>query len=544
MKNVNLVKIGGILFFIGIICIIYSWIASYPISMPSIEENIFYKFDLTLWPGIILSSIGLFSLSYFGKNTLMKVMSASFFPLILYLPAFFFSYIPLSDSGNARGMFLIFNKIGINPHAIPYFEFPSYFSLNEIIHEILGVDEKGVALLSFILYGALIGLFLYLFFSNLNKTQEIQTFPYLLVMIYFIGMFSYLNYQWVPQTLALVYFFLLLYISTYMLFDPVKIKWKFLFIILFVPLIFSHAFLPVIFIIFFGFLTFKRRFLLPILMVIISIFVVVTIYLTVIHFQLYVVTFEQSIKGFGGDYARSVSNAFKPPSDIIDQIISLANRITIPMIWVIAALGTALLFLKRKIHYLLLSLGIVGAVYLGAGFIYPVLGMRATQILFIPLTIGFMYFIIKWKKPTVALIVIILVLAVFGPMRTAYNFTQFQSDEEASACDLLSTNIENFTSTQIALDQVNWGYLTSKNMYLKNLHSTDYAIRPGSRDFKFFTKSLTQKEYIFYNTNLGKEMLEFVMTKKQLYTVLYDFNLNNKIFDSGITTIINGLPRK
>jgi len=509
--------------------------------MTSIEENVFFEFFPSLWPGIILSGIGLFFVSYYGKNTIIKVICASFFPLVLYIPAFFFSYIPLSDCGNARGMFFIFNKTGINPHTIPYFEFPSYFSLNEIIHQVIGVNDKGVALLSFILYGALLGLFLYLFFFNLNKEQYIQSIPFLLVIIYFIGMFSYLNYQWVPQTLALVYFFLLLYISTYMLSNPLKIKWKFLFIILFIPFIFSHAFLPVIFLLFFSFLTYKRRYLLPILMIIISIYVVTTIYITAIHFQLYVITFEQSISGFGGNYARTVSNSFKPPSDLLDQIISFVNRITIPMIWIFAALGTGLLFLKRKINYLLISLGIVGAVYLGVGFIYPVLGMRATQILFIPLTIGFMYFIVKWKKPTVALIVIILVLAVFGPMRTAYNFTQFQSDEEACACDLLTTKILNVTSTQIAIGQVNWGYFTSKNMFLKNTHVTDYAIRPGSRDFKFFKNNLTQKQYIFFNTNLGKEILEYEMTKKQLYTAINNFKLNNKIFDSGMTSIINGL---
>ena len=539
MKSSNLVKIGGILFFIGVIFIIYSWNSSYPITIPPIDDNIFFNFFPTLWPGIIFSLLGLFFMAYFSKISIIKVICSSLVPLFLYIPAFYFSYISSSDCGNVRGMFQIFQKIGLNSQVIPYFEFPSYFSLNEIIHYVVGFNEKGIALLSFILYGVLLGLFLYMFFSHLQKKQDIQLIPFLLVFIFFIGMFSFLNYQWVPQTLALVYFFLLLYISTYMLSSPIKIEWEFLFILLFIPLLFAHAILPMIFLLFFCILTFKKRYLFPILLVMISFYFIVIFYQTVIHFHLYVVTFEQSISGFGGEYAKSVSNSFKAPSDLIDQIISFFNRITIPMIWIIAFIGISILFLKKKINYLLISLGLVGFLYLGVGMFFSVLGLRAAQMLFISLPVGFMFFISKWKKLTIALIVIILILSVFGPMRTAYNYTQFQTDEEAVASDFLGTKILNVTNAKVAISQVNWGYSTSKYSYL-----IDFAIRPGSSKFLFFNNSLNKKEYIVYNSNLGKEILEYVLTKEQLYNELRDFKVNNKIYDGGITFIINGVNRK
>jgi hypothetical protein len=538
MKSSTLVKIGGILFFIGLIFIIYSWNSSYPITISLIDENVFFKFFPTLWPGIIFSLIGLFFMGYFSKNEIMKVFCSSLFPLVLYIPAFFFSYIPSSDCGNARGMFQIFQKIGLNSQVIPYFEFPSYFSLNEIFHQVVGFDEKGVALVFFILYGVLLGLFLYLFFSKIKNEKHLQLIPFLLVFIYFIGMSSFLNYQWVPQTLALVYFFLLLYISTYMLSNPIKTKWKFLFILLFIPLVFSHAILPMLFLLYFGIFTVKRRDLFPILLMMTSFYLIVTIYQTVIHFQVYVATFEQSISGFGGEYAKSVSNSFKAPSDFLDQIISFFNRITIPMIWIIAIIGIVILFLKKKINSVLFSLGLVGFLYLGVGIFYSVIGLRAAQILFIPLTVGFMFFSSKWKKLAIVLIVIILVLSVFQPMRTAYNYTQFQTDEDASACDFLGLNIINISNAKVAVSQVNWGYSTSKYKYL-----TDFAIRPGSSKFLFFNNSLNQKEYLVYNSNLGKEILEFVLTKELLYNKLRDFKTNNKIYDSGTTFIINGVSQ-
>jgi len=543
MKSSNWIKIGAIIFFIGLILIFISWIFTYPIYISEINEITFNQFYPILWPGIVISLLALFIILYYCKNKIIGAICCSLFPLFLSITAFFFSYIPSSDSGNVRGMFQIFHLTGINSQVIPYFEFPNYFSLNEIIHQVVGFNEKGVALISFILYGVLLGLFLYLFFFNIKKEQNIQLIPFLLVFIYFIGMFSFLNYQWVPQTLALVYFFLLIYVSTYILSDPIKTKWKFLLILLFIPLLFTHAFLPVIFLLFFSILTIKNRYLLPILLVMVSFYLIDTLYHTVIHFQLYVTTFEQSISGFGGAYAKSISNSLGETSGLIDQIISFSNRITVPMAWIIATIGIVILLLKKKINYLLISLGLVGFLYLGIGIVYSILGLRATQILFIPLTVGFMFFISKWKKLTIAIIIVMLILSVFGPMRTAYNHTAFQTDEEAFACDFLAKNI-NGTNPKVAIGQVNWGYFTSKYMYFKNTHLIDFAIRPGSSRFlNMFNGSLDQNEYVFYNSNFGKEVLEYVLTKEQLNNKLREFKLDNKINDCGTTFIINGGSR-
>ncbi|MDH7506380.1 MAG: hypothetical protein QHH15_01130 [Candidatus Thermoplasmatota archaeon] len=535
-------KIGTILFFIGLILIFISWIFTYPIYISKTNENSFTQFYPILWPGLVISLLGLFTILYYVKSKSIGALCCSLFPLFLYIPAFFFSYIPSSDCGFVRGSFQVFQKTGIDKNVIPYFEFPNYFTLNEIIHQIAGLNEKGIALISFVVYGVLLGLFLYLFFFNAKKEQNIQLIPFLLVFVYFIGMFSFLNYQWVPQTLALVYFFLLIFISTYMFSNSIKIEWKFIFILLFIPFVFTHAFLPVIFLIFFSILTIKKRYLLQILLVITSFYLIVTIYYTAIHFHLYVVTFEQSIRGFGGEYIYNISRSFAEASDLTDQVISFSNRIRVPMVWIISSMGTIILFFKKKINYLLISLGFAGFIYMGFGIFYSVLGLRATQILFIPLTVGFMFFISKWKKPTVVLIIIILILSVSGSMRIAYNNTHFQTDEEANACNFLANKIINETNPKVAIGQVNWGYFTSKYEYINNTLLSDFAVRPGSFGFlDIFNGSLEQNEYIFYNSNLGKEIMIYLMTEedfiKKFESVTYN---NNKIYNSGTTFILNG----
>lgn len=540
MKSSYMKKIGILSFLFGFILILISWHFSYPIQISDVNTITFFQFSFFLWPGISISIIGLFLLAYFSKNKIFGAFCCSLFAILLAITGFFYSYSASSDCGAARAMFQAFQNTGIEPQIIPYFEFPTYFSLNEIIHQTIGFNEKGIAFISTILYGILLGLFLFLFFFNLKKQQYPKLLPFLLVIIYFIGMFSFLNYQWVPQTLALVYFFLLIFISTYLLSDPLKIQWKFMLILIFISLVFTHAIIPVLFLSVFGIITLKRRFLSQIFIAITSIYLLVTLYYVTVHLNLYIITFRQSIKGFGEEYVDVVSSSFKEPGGIVDQLISISNRIRVPLVWIISSIGTLILFLRKEIKLFLIALGLSGVIYLAIGIFYSILGLRAAQIMFIPMTIGFMFFVYKWKKPTIVLVVIILILAVFGPMRTAYDNTQFQLDEEANACNFLANNIINKTVSNVAVGQVNYGYFKYKYMYLKK--TMPIAIRPGTLGFlNVFNESMSQNEYILYNSNLGKEILLYLMTKEDFNNKLKEIMSNNKIYDCNNMYIIKGV---
>jgi len=542
MKSETLTKIGSIIFLIGIIFVLISWYHSYPIHLSPINDLTFFQFYPLLWPGIVFSLIGLFLIAFYSKNRLVIAACSSTLLLLLNVDAFFFSYISSSDSGAVAGMFQVFQKTSINSNIIPYFEFPTYFSLNEIMRQIVGVDEKGVALISFALYGALLGLFIYLFFVNLKKFYYNSLIPFLLVIIYFIGMFSFLNYQWAPQTLALVYFFLLLSLSSYLFFNEQKSKWNFLIIFVFIPFVFSHAFMPVIFLSFFGILTIKKKYLAKIFLVIFFIYITVTVFYASSYLPLYINTFRQSITGFNKEYTTAISSSFREPESLLSRFIIFSNSITVPMIWIFSGIGTILLFLKKRINFVLIAIGLAGSIYLAVGLFYSVLGLRAAQILFICISIGFMFFISKWKKLTISFIVIILILAVFLPMRIEYNNTHFQIDEEANACSFLANKIRNVTHPDVAIGQVNFGYFTNIYSYLKNGYSFEFARRPGSQGFlDVFNKSIKKNDFVLYSTNMGKEIIRFVMTSEQLNTTLVRIKSNNKIFDSGSTFILNGI---
>lgn len=545
MKSGNYIKLGGAIFFIGCIFILISWLYTYPVYMSDVNQVTFFQFFPLLWPGIALCLMGIFIVTYSSKNKIIQAIMCSFIPILLEIHVYFYTYLPSSDSGAARGMFHIFQQTGLNFEPISYFEFPNYFILNEILRLLTNLDEKGIAFISFSLYGILLSLILFLFFYDQKKLSSQPIIPSLLVLIYFIGMYSLLNYQWVPQTLALVQFFLLLLISSYILTNKYHIKWKFLLIVVFTSLVYTHAFIPVIFLAFFVIILFKKRNLTPVFLLIVSIYCVNTLYYTISNLELYINAFKQSIQGFGGEYAKTVTGSFRNTADpsIFNRMFSLFNGVKFAAIWGITFLGSIVIFIKRKLNIFLIALGLSGVVYIGTGFFFSIFGLRATQILFIPLTIGFIFFLNKWKKLTVLIIAGIIILAVFGPMRSAYDQTAFQIDEEVYACDFLVETIKEKTNPKVGMGQVNWGYFTNKLTFFNNVNSEYYAIRPGSSRFLgVFNTSMDQNDYILYNENLGKEIITYRMTKEDLILTLDTLLASkNKIYSSYKSFIINGI---
>lgn len=538
MKTKSLKKISAILLFIGLILIIISWIYSYPIRL---SDNLtFYQFFPSLWPGIACMVISLFFLGYFSQKKFIQSICASLFPILLYIHFFFFSYAPSSDSGNVRGMFHVFQKTGIDPNVIPYFDFPIYFIHNKIQYLLLNINENGIAAVSILFYGVLLGLFLYLFLSDQKNKFNNQIMPFILVIIYFIGMYSFLNFQWVPQTLALVYFFVLLFIASRLWEKSGQKQWEFMMLLLFVPFSFTHAFLPVIFLFFFALITIKKRHLFYLFLIMVSLLTAFILYYLSFHFSLYVQTFLRSIQGFGKDYTSTVSRSFGLTTGLINQIISFVNRFRIPFLWVLSAIGSFILFFRKKIHTFFISLGLSGGVYLGIGAIFSILGLRATQILFIPLSFGITYFIKNWKKPMMFILIILILLSIFGPMRIAYNNTHFHTDEEVTACNFLTYKSNNASLIQIALSQSNNGYLKTMYKYVNGKYPV--ALRPGNFDFfKIFKGNMSDSQYILYNSNLAKEIIIYRLSEEQLDEKMMKIQANNKIIETGQTFILKGI---
>jgi len=534
MKSNHITRIGGISFFVGVILLIISWNFTYPVYIPELNEVTFTQFHPLIWLGLILSLLGLFLAGYWSERKSIKVICSSVFPILIYLYAFYFSYIPSADSGNVRGMFEVFHHVGISPEIVPYFQYPTYFSLNEMTSQTLGIDVKGTAYIFFALYGILLGLYLFLFLCKITKKNHHQI-AFIGVPIYFIAVFPFMNFQWVPQTLAIVFFFLLL-----VFFDRTNREYMPLKICTFIALVFTHAFIPAIFLAFFGLNTLKNKRLMDTFLILICIYCSVLVYYTTFYFPFIIETLRQSIYGLGGEYSTRVSGSLRETTGAIDQTISLINRISVPIIWIIVFIGTFVEFIKKKLCFPIIALGIVGGAYFGIGMFYSILGLRALQILFVPLVIGIGYFISRWKKPTLVFVVILLILGIFAPIRSAYDQTQFHSDEDKNACDFLNYKVSQAENMRVAVGQVNWGYFTKIYMYLNRIYPE--AMRPGNQEFQsIFNESMEKNEYVLYNPYVGKESILYGVQKEDFINLLEKILLNNRIYASGKTFIVKGI---
>jgi hypothetical protein len=534
MKPHQISLIGAILFFLGLPLLIVSWYNSYPIHLGSLDDLTFSQFSPLIWPGILLTSTGLFVAGYFSARNSVKAVCASIFPISLYSYILFFNGTATSDIGNVKSMFDVFHFTGIDSSVISYFQYPTYFTFNEVTARITGMDSNSIGMIFFALFGVLLGIYLYLFLFKVTKFNGNQI-ALLGVFLYFTISFSFLNYQWVPQTLALVFFLVLL-----ITIDLEGKRYKVLSLIFFTVLVFTHLFMPVIFLLFFGIYSLKRRETFRMFIVMLCLYVAVLVYFTSYYLPQIISAFMEMVYGFG-EYSNTLSQSFKATTSLFDQLVSNINRVRVPFTIGVLAIGFLISLYKKKIHYILLILGLVGGVYLLLGLVYPVLGWRALQILIIALVagVGFLIGPSKLKKPTMVLVAILIVLSIFGPIRGSYDQTQYILNEEENTCRFLASSVSSEKTSYIGVDQVDWGYITNIAEYINKGHIV--KIRPSNMLFyDIFNSSMKNNHYVVYNSNLGKEIRDEGAIPDYRQSILKTVSFNNKIYSCGRTYIITG----
>jgi len=245
----------------------------------------------------------------------------------------------------------------------------------------------------------------------------------------------------------------------------------------------------------------------------------------------------ETVYGFGG-YKSTISESFKATTSFFDQLVSNINRVRVPLTIGVLAIGFLIGLYNRKIHYAVLILGSVGGLYLLLGLAFPILGLRALQVLIVALVVGIGFLLLKMKKPTMVLVTILVLLSIFGPIRFCYDQTQFIMDEEISSCRFLSSSSSHTIVNYVAVDQVDWGYFTNI-AYYNNSHSI--KARPSSPLFYIiFNTTMKHNYYTIYNPNVGKEIRENGIIPDYRERIMKSIYSNNKIYSCRETFIVTG----
>ena len=420
--------------------------------------------------------------------------------MVLYSISYFYFTLPTSDSQYFRGLTEFYietnNLDPLQPNHI-YYQWPGFFILSGIVTSVSGLPLLTFEILLYTLIGFLLATSLYVYGSRLFKRGGFIVIP-----VFFISMFYFLNYQSAPFSLALSLFFLLLILET----QKTNTGWTIVTIILFVSLSVIHAFLPIFFIIYV-----LMRYIFDRTRYFGNLLIFTSIFFVIIQFTLAEYSFVDNIYRVmrsSSDYSNIAEATFASASVPLDIMFQLFSRaVTITFI-VISGVGFMFLFIKGKINSLDKALFLTGLIYLGFGIFLDSLGERAIIISFIPISLGASFLFEKTYRTKLKyllsiILIAFLILFPFIPLHQSFTHSvHFQTQETYKADDFF---IEYYNWERHGYILADFRAITYVSSKLDVNHGLTADLDKGK-----------QAHTIFYTTGLGKSLASRNITMDEI----------------------------
>ena len=112
---------------------VYSWLQSYPLSVVSLTDLVFYHVSVLYWVSLPLLLGSMFLIGLTTKNIYLKWLLTIGFLLTIYSLFYFYQMIPTSDSQYFRGLneyFASTNDLNAYQPNHLYYQWPSFFILD------------------------------------------------------------------------------------------------------------------------------------------------------------------------------------------------------------------------------------------------------------------------------------------------------------------------------------------------------------------------------------------------------------------------------
>lgn len=500
-------------FFAGLILMACSWYLSYPLSIDYVDDFVFNHVSVLYWFSLPLLLASMYMIAVTSKNDYLKWLMTVGIVMTISSLSYFYAMLPGSDSRFIRGIIEYFSETkNLDPSQLGkwYFQWPSIFILSEIATSVSGLELANFEFLMYAIIGFLLATTLYVYASKAYRNSG-----FLAAVAFFIAMFNYLNYQFVPFTIALILLFLLFILDTQRRSSSMILTM----LVLFVGMTITHLFIPLFFVIFLLVRwifnrnkQYKELFL-----------------LTLISWLIFQVTFA------GFSFARNILHMIKfsseipsmvevkpvsIPIDAIAQKFSTAILITTVMICVA---GFIILLTKRKMRDLDKAIFLTGAGYFGLGVILWILGSRSIPIAFIPTSLGASYLFESRFRPYLkSLFLVLLILFLSIPLHGTFykNDVMFQTREAYIA--------ENFL-----VDHYDWA---DYHLVLANFRVVTYfeSKLTGNADFSSKFQTIKEADTIFYTVGLGLYLSKYNYTIER---IIYEERLN-VMYNNGFSMVI------
>lgn len=499
---------------------VFSWFLSYPLRIDSPTDFVFNHVSVLYWISlsILLASMFLMGITY--ENYYSNwIISAGIF-VVIYSISYFFLTIPTADSNNFTGLteyFLRTNDLTPNLVSRAYFQWPSFFILAKIMTSVTGIDLAKYEFLLYAIIGFLITTAVYIYASRFSRKEG-----FVAVIAFTVVMFSFLNYQAAPFSLAFAILLLLFILET----KPSSRSSLTVLLLLFVSICTMHAFVALFFILYLLIRAiagrnahYRNYFILSLFVY----FIVQTNFVSatfgiIIH-QLITLPSDYS------SYSNIISSRLVPakvPIDIIAQLFSRGVTISLGLI---CFLGFISLLAKRKLKQLDIAILLTGIVYSSVGLVLNTVGYRAFPLLFLPVSSGVVYLFYGKLRPYLAgIFLVLLVFVAFIPLHNSFtNYpVSFQTKEEQATSEFLIEKYDWAPPGEILMDTSTGGYVSPQVTGMTEI--VDYSSPT-------FTSNIQHYNCIVYSVGLSATLRgENISLSK----ILDKFSL---IYDSGSSYI-------
>lgn len=502
---------------VGSVLMVLAWWSSYPLNIYSVDDYLFNHLSILYWVSMPLLLASLYMISVSFRNSTLKWLAVLGMMFTIYSMSYFYYMLPGSDSQAFRGLTEYFIKTknldtSLTYHS--YFQWPSFFILNDIATAVSGMQLMSFEFLTYGIIGFLLTTGLYVYASRRYKNEG-----FLAVAMFFVAMSYFLNYQAVPFSFAFGLLFLLLPLET----REKNFSVMLMELALFVGITFFHSFVPLFFILYLliQFLLSRNRQYGRLLLITSAIYLVVQI---AQGGQLF---FEniRTVLTVSSEYSAIVMSVLAPVSVPLDQIAQLGSRGVTFGVVLICLAGSAVLLTTRKLKDVDKSIFLTGFFYFVFGLAYFALGSRAIPLMFITISLGSAYLlrsrIGRYLKPV---FLILLVLFVSVPLHGSFGGSQifFQTKE-------------GYQTVNFFIDHYDW---TIPSLLLGHYRVLTYieAKQPANTTFEGDVYSPLfprMKEYdtILYTTGLGINLLKYNYTADTIASDMY----LNVIYNSGLS---------
>ena len=527
MDKIN--KIALIFFIFLVNIFLLSLLQEYPISI-SLNNATFFQIPIIFWLVIFITPFLLFIIAKTNKNKFVLIICAMFYFFIFYSYGLYFMIHPTtSDIGGAIELQEYLPSIthigAAEIYNIDYLQFPIFFIFSKIFSTILGISPVLTINIGFMSLITLFPVFLILYYTNRDDLTNPEKY-FIIPALFLTLCYYFLNDQFVPQFLALIY--LVILFGCYIKYKEWRNKLFFILVIIFYILtVFSHSFIFLFFLIAIIFEKIWMEYIeknynksISYEMIIILI-MIPSLYISVYIQELKAVTiFGGSSRIIGYIFSPSGSIQTYPLYNLVPQIydlfISTISKFIVAGAFIIVSIGFLLYILKKKGIF---DFGIIigTAAWFIMGFFRVVLGERSLQIAPIALSSHYKHSHKIFSYLSKIIIVLILISPFFSICNTSINESiagegLIQDYKENIAGKFVDYHIENQSNPLYILSAHNaYPLVLKNNTYSIGLISIILnSTKPRDVDFLIESPKLIY-ESMYYDVILPINLNDFTI---------------------------------